>query len=318
MVLKRGNRKKLLGFFGKEAEMKIKVAIVGATGVLGRNLVSLFQREGRAVRALVRYTENIKGLLGDDSEALPCDLLKIPGSLLTEYLKGCDVVIHAASAVPARPRETRNSEWELNNQLRMEGTSKLIDAARRAGVGLYLQQSVVSAYINGDDRWLDENTPFDILPGRVMETLAVADMERRVREIKPEVMRWAILRGGTFVGPGTNQDQLIGKIRRTEEAVEGEGNYFFSPVHVEDMARAFVKAAAVKIRAGVFNVVDEPLRYGDYVDYLADRERAARPKRIRSVTKFASQRCSNEAARKQLGWFPRRSFYSPETLAVGA
>jgi nucleoside-diphosphate-sugar epimerase len=66
--------------------MKIKTAIVGATGILGRNLVSVFQREGRAVRALARRPETIKGLLGDDSEALPCDLLNIPGSLLAEYL----------------------------------------------------------------------------------------------------------------------------------------------------------------------------------------------------------------------------------------
>jgi nucleoside-diphosphate-sugar epimerase len=298
--------------------MKIKVAVVGASGVLGRNLVSLFQREGRAVRALVRFPENIKGLLADDSEALPCDLLKIPDSLLTEYLKGCDVAIHAASALPSRPYEKRGSEWELNNRLRMEGTSKLIEAARRAGVGLYLQQSVVSVYVNGDDRWLDESASFDILPHRVVETLAVADMERRVKEINPRTMGWAILRGGTFVGPGTEQERLIGRIRRMEETVEGEGSHFFSPVHVEDMARAFVKAACVKPRGGIYNVVDEPLRYGDYVDYLADRERAARPKRVRSVTKFASQRCSNEAARKQLGWFPIRSFYSPEVIAIGA
>jgi 2-alkyl-3-oxoalkanoate reductase len=298
--------------------MKIKTAIVGATGVLGRNLVSVFQREGRAVRALARRPETIKGLLGDDSEALSCDLLNIPGSLLAEYLKGCDVVIHAASALPANLRETRSSAWELNNQLRMEGTSRLIEAARRAGVEIYLQQSAVSPYVNGGDRWLDEDTPFDILPYRVLETLAVADMERRVREIKPQAMRWAILRGGTFVGTGTAQDQLIEAVRRNEVVVEGEGNQYFSPIHVEDMARAFFRAAQVKPRAGVFNVVDEPLRYGEYVDYLADRERVARPKRVRSVSRFASQRCSNEVARKQLGWFPRRSFYSPETLAVGA
>ena len=297
--------------------MKLKIAVVGATGVLGCHLVSHFQKSGRAVRALVRTPEKLKGLLTDDSEVLPCDLLRIPGSLLTEFLKGCDVVIHAATAIPAHPDEKRSSEWELNNRLRMEGTSKLINSAWRAGVELYLQQSVTGAYVDGGDRWLDENTPIDILPKRVLETLAVADMERRVREIPSPLMRWAILRGGVYAGPGTAQERLIGKLRRGEEVVPGDGGHFISPVHVADMAAAFVIASRVKPQKAVYNIVDEPVRYGDYVDGLADRERVPRPRRELALPRPVSHRCSNEAARRELGWFPWRSFYSPETLAVG-
>ena len=304
------------GYAGTEDEMVIKIAIVGATGTLGRELVSQFQKNGRAVRALVRTPDKLAGRLTGESEAVSCDLLTVPQSLLTQYLKGCDVVIHAATELPPRPNEQRGSEWEINNRLRMEGTFKLIESSWRAGIELYLQSSVVSAYINGGDRWLDEGTPIDILPGRVMETLAVADMERRVREIPPQI-RWAILRCGTLVGPGTAQDRLIGKLRRGEEVVAGDGSHFISPVHVADAASAFVQASRVKRNRAVFNIVDEPLRYGVYVDGLADRERLPRPRREGLLPKPVSHRCSNEAARKELGWFPWRSFYSPEALAVG-
>ncbi len=290
--------------------MKLKVAIVGASGVLGRNLTAQFQNEGRAVRAFVRDPGKMAGMLTDDSEALPCDLLRIPSSLLTEFLKGCDVVIHAATALPAYPLEKRGWEWQENNRLRMEGTAKLLTSAWLAGVGLYLQQSVVSAYIGGGEGWQDENTPTDILPARAVETLAVADMERRVREIASSTMRWAILRGGVFTGPGTAEDSLKENIRKGWEVVPGDGSHFISPVHVGDMAAAFVKSAKVKPQGRVFNIVDEPVRYGDYVDGLADAQRAPRPRRDLLKGKALSHRCSNEAARKELGWNPTRGLYS--------
>ncbi|HTC19898.1 MAG TPA: NAD-dependent epimerase/dehydratase family protein, partial [bacterium] len=206
--------------------MKIKAAIVGASGVLGLNLIAQFQQAGRAVRALVRNQKKVKWLLQGESEALWCDLLAIPPSLLTEQLKGCDVVIHAASEIPLQAQHA--GDWEKNNRLRMEGTSRLIDASLRAGVGLYLQASTVSAYIHGGEKRLDEATPFDIIPSRAVETLAVADMERRVREIPPDRMSWAILRLGTLTGPGTLQDLLIRDLWAGKVLVAGDGSHFIS------------------------------------------------------------------------------------------
>ena len=87
--------------------MKTKVAVVGASGVLGLNLISQFQQAGRAVRALVRNPEKVKWLLSGESESLWCDLLAIPRSLLAEQLKGCDVVIHAATEIPPGPGRQR-------------------------------------------------------------------------------------------------------------------------------------------------------------------------------------------------------------------
>jgi nucleoside-diphosphate-sugar epimerase len=297
--------------------MKTKVAIVGATGVLGRNLIHSFQREGRAVRALAQVPEKVNGLLLDDSEALPCDLLSIPGSLLTEYLKGCDVVIHAATALPSHPYEKRHLEWGLNNRLRMEGTSKLIGAAVRAGVELYIQQSMIRAYIDGQDRWLDENTPFDLSSHRLIETLAVADMERRVREINPKAIRWVILRGGTLIGPGTSQDQLLERIQNGQEVIAGDGSQYFSPVHVADLASAFVKVTKIKPSRGVFNISDRPLLYSQYVDELAKWRKVACPQRDLSLPKPISHRCCNEAAVSELGWFSKH-YLLPESEAVSA
>jgi hypothetical protein len=55
----------------------------------------------------------------------------------------------------------------------------------------------------------------------------------------------------------------------------------------------------------MFNVVDEPLRYGDYVDALADLVGAARPPRAASLPLPPSWRCTSAAARTALDWTPR-------------
>jgi nucleoside-diphosphate-sugar epimerase len=296
-------------------EMKNKIAVIGATGTLGCQLVARFQESGRAVRALAPTPEKLRGILFGESEALACDLLKTPGSLLTEYLKGCDVVIHLATQLPLRPREAK--DWEPTNRLRMEGTSRLIEASLRAGVGYYLQKGTVSAYIDGGDRWLDEETPFDILPARTVMTLAVADMERRVREIPSGRMGWAILRIGQLRGTGTKETVLDRELEEGRLSVPGDGSHYLSPVHVADAASAFVMAAQKKPRQIALNIVEEPLRYGDYLDLLAERQGWGRPPRDLSHEKNLSHRCSNAAAVKALGWTPRWGIQVQRKLAVG-
>ncbi len=283
-----------------------KVAIVGATGVLGKHLVAQFQESGRAVRALARSPEKLQGLLTGDSEVLPCNLLRVPGSLLAEYLKGCDVVVHAATEWPLRPREKR--DWEPHNRLQTEGTARLIEASLRAGVGFYLQQSTVTAYVDGGDQWQDEDTPYDITPVRAVTTLAVADMERRVRELPAGLLNSNILRLGPLTGPGTPEDALVRAIGEGREIVPGDGSHFLSPVHLVDAADAFVKASQRRPTKGVFNIVDEPIRYGDYVDGLADWLRVSRPGRDRAAARPLSHRCANKAAQRELGWEPLKRF----------
>jgi len=296
--------------------MVTKVAVIGASGVLGRQLISRFQKAGRAVRAIARTTDDLQELMQGESEALAFDLLIHPRSLLKQYLKGCDVVIHAATALPSPLDASPN--WTVNNRLRMEGTCNLIESAWRAGVGLYLQLSETNAYVNGREEWLDESAAFDIAPRKAVQTLAVAEMERQVRGASQVGLDWAILRVGTLLGSGTFQDDFITRLRRGGEKVPGDGRHFISPVHVADAAEAFVLASQKRRNERIFNIVDEPVRFGDYADQMADRLRATRPTRDLSCPPPSSHRCSNELAKRELGWTPHLGFYKRQgAVSIG-
>jgi nucleoside-diphosphate-sugar epimerase len=57
----------------------------------------------------------------------------------------------------------------------------------------------------------------------------------------------------------------------------------------------------------VFNIVAEPIRYGEYLDRLADALGIPHPPRESNLPTPPSWRCSNELARSVLGWNPKHS-----------
>ncbi len=284
----------------------MRVFIVGATGVLGRALLPLLWEQGHTVRALVRDRATLP--VADDIEALRGDLLDASiAATLPEMLAGCDAAIHIATAIPRNP--TAPDAWRANTRLRTEGTRRLLDGALAAGVPRYIQQSIVMAYPDGGDRWLDESTPLDNSPARAALVAPLIAMEGMIRKVPAAQLQWCILRGGTFVGPGTAQDDQVVWLRKKMVAIPGDGRNFISPVHVADMAAAVAAALMRASGATTFNIVDTPLRYSEYVDGLADRLGVRHPPRVAGLPTSPSYRCSNQAAREALGWAPTHSIW---------
>ncbi len=283
----------------------MRVFIVGATGVLGRALLPLLQAQGHSVRALVRDPAKLPA---DGVEAVSGDLLDAGiESPLPAMLAGCDAAVHIATAIPHNP--TAPGAWQANTRLRTEGTRRLLDATLAAGVPRYVQQSIVMAYPDGGDRWIDESTPLDSSQARASLVGPIIIMEGMLHAVPAAQLQWCILRGGTFVGPGTAQDDQVAWLRQRNVAIPGEGRNFISPIHVSDMATAIVAALEQATGGSTFNIVDTPLRYGEYLDGLSDRLGVSRPQRTPGLPSGPSYRCSNQAARTALAWTPNHSIW---------
>lgn len=280
----------------------MRMCVVGATGVLGRNLVPLLARLGHSVRALARRPrEAVPPAVTGVAEYAECDLLSAESaSRLPYWLDGCDAVMHIATAIPRDFNAP--GAWDRNSRLRREGTERLLTSSIAAGVKRYVQQSITLAYVPGGDQWLDESAPLDRSPERAETCGPVIDMEGMVRATRE--LEWVILREGTFVGPGTFQQSLAADLRNGKAAVPGDGSSFISPIHVADMAAAIAAALSKAPPGSILNVVDEPVRHGDYMDRLARTMGAPPPPRDPALPPVPSQRCTNRAAREALGWAP--------------
>ncbi|HLZ29776.1 MAG TPA: NAD(P)H-binding protein [Chloroflexota bacterium] len=276
----------------------MKVLVVGASGMLGRALVPLLVGAGHTVRALSRHP--VGPSLGVDPVA--GDLLRTD---LTPVVEGCEAVVHAATAIPRDP--SLPGAWDLNTRLRTLGTRRLVGAAQAAGVRRYVQQSIIMAYADGGDAWLDETAPFDASPARAATVEPVREMESIVRG---STLDWCILRGGQFAGPGTAQDFVVESLASGTATVPCDGAYFISPIHPADMATAAAAALAVGAPSRtIFNVVGDPLTYATYVDHLATLRGLPPPRHDESAPCPPSHRCTAAAAHTALSWHPTHSIW---------
>jgi nucleoside-diphosphate-sugar epimerase len=287
----------------------VKVFIAGSTGVLGRALVPKLISAGHELRLLVRDPRKAAELFA----GLPVQLhegdLLAPAmeSKLTSMMNGCEAVMHIATSIP---RDfSAPGAWTTNTQLRIRGTGRLQRAALDVNATTFIQQSIITAYRDGGDDWLDENTWLDETPERreIWNPVAIMESMMRLFGRQPKPMRWVILKGGTFVGAGTFQADLVDRISRGEEIVPGDGSHYVSLVHVEDIAEAYVAALERAPANSIFNIAADPIRYGDYVDQIADLISAPHPVRDPSRARPLSHRATNQAARDVLGWEPKRS-----------
>jgi dTDP-6-deoxy-L-talose 4-dehydrogenase (NAD+) len=111
----------------------MRVAVTGATGFVGRQVVSHLLARGVAVRALVRDLASAErlpvGKGGRPAEVVPCgDLFALPAEEQARLLSGIDTVIHAAWY--AEPGKYLTSPI---NVACLVGTLRLAEAFRDAG-----------------------------------------------------------------------------------------------------------------------------------------------------------------------------------------
>lgn len=275
----------------------MKITVFGASGILGAHVVPRLLERGHAVVA-------VKTPTGREPTLTHPALRLQTGSILsvndcTAALHGAEAVLHLATAIPT-PGPAM--DWSRNDEIRRAGTRNLIEAGQRQDVSRYVFQSVAMLASDASGRLLDESAP-------VVTSIATESARDLEAMVLAAPLDAAILRGGSFYGPGTGrQASLNAQAREGALQYFGDGGSFVSWIHVVDMARAVV--AAVEQRAnGVMNIVDDlPVTERVLFEHIARQVGGAAP-----VTGgrpiFPSFNLSNRKAREQLDWAPAYPSY---------
>ena len=291
----------------------MRVAIAGATGVLGRRMVRQFLERGHGVVGLARDEKGLETIRRLGGEAVVGDIFDA-GSLAAAFGRA-DVVIHAATSIPVNVSGSR-AAWELNDRLRREGTRALVEAAARVGAKTYVQQSVVWVARPADDSFFEEKTEVGV-PGELYAS--AFDGERIAREAGGRHgFNVAVLRCGGFYAPDAQHTRMFaqGLLKRRLPLIGG-GSAVSANLHADDAAGAFV-AAAEAGRSGLWHVTDdEPTTIREMLLEFARELGAPRPRRLplwlarlfvpKVVLDFftRSTRTSNRLFREEVGWSPR-------------
>ena len=156
----------------------MRTFLAGGSGVIGARLIPLLTAAGHIVGATTRSPDKASVLAELGAEPIVVDVLD------AECLQQCvvdfapQIVLHQVTHLPDRI-EAIAAHAGMNNRVRREGTANLVAAARAAGAGTLIAQSVA---------WT--------LPG---------DGGRAVQDLEDQVLRagGVVVRYGQFYGPDT-------------------------------------------------------------------------------------------------------------------
>ena len=217
----------------------MKVAITGASGLVGSSLVPFLTTGGHEVVRLVRRTPRAKDEARWDPDA---------GEVEAAGLEGVDAVVHLAGENIAGGRWTESRKSLLRSS--RVGPTRLL-AATLAGIErkpkVLISASAVGYYGNRGDAWVSEkDSPADDFLGRLTvewETAADPAREAGIRVVHPRIGVVLSPTGGALgkmllpfraglggvVGPGTQYmswialDDLLGVVHHLLNRVDIEG-----------------------------------------------------------------------------------------------
>jgi nucleoside-diphosphate-sugar epimerase len=275
----------------------MKIGVIGATGILGRNVVPRLLANGHAVRAIVRREAAVPRFAAIGAETALADIFD--SDRLTAALEGCDAAINVATAVP-RPGDP--PEWDENSKVRVDGTRSFLHAATAANVTRVLHQSIAMINKSDDGAWVDEDAPYHAVP----HTQSAVDLEALARASD---LDWRIVRAALFYGPGTGRDDFVRRQARDGELkIPGDGHDYLSQIHISDLAAAVVAVLESPGERQIYLASDdEPATYKALYNYICALEGVPPPSSGGPVF-LPSFRVRNEKLRS-LGWTPHYPTY---------
>lgn len=226
-----------------------------------------------------------------------------------------DVVIHQLTAFGA----TDADPLAETIRIRTEGTRNLVAAASASCAKRLITQSISFVCSPAGQGLTDEATPLYLDSPAAMRPLveSVAELERHTLDANG--LEGVVLRYGWFYGPGTNYDpngSIPRSIRKARAPIVGAGAGCYSFIHVDDAARATVKALT-RAKPGIYNIVDdEPGRLAQWLPAVAAMLGAPAPAQVDESTARQSlgdllvyimneqKGASNAKAKSGLQWAP--------------
>ncbi len=230
----------------------LRIGVTGSTGLIGRRLIDLISVLGhQAVRILRPASIDRMQEFPLSSKAV----LWRPGTGFSDepVMQNLDAVIHLAGKGIASTRWTDSAKRAIRKS-RVEGTQALVrdlcklDSTPKA----FVCASGVGIYGDRSSEVLDETTP----PGNDFLSELARDWESAAMEFAAAGNRVAIGRLGIALHPRQGAlAKLLIPFQLGVGGPVGNGRQYWSWIHVDDAAAAFLYLAANPTCAGAYNLV---------------------------------------------------------------
>ena len=231
-----------------------KIAVTGASGLIGSALVAQLKSDGHEVQKIVRRPIRTS----DEVSWNP-----IKGEIDLQALEGVDAIFHLAGAGVGDKRWTAAYRSEILNS-RLLGTTTIATACEQLQPDVFISASAIGYYGETGDRAVTETDRggSDFLSIVCREWEAVADLAPSIRTIK--------LRTGLVLDPtGGALGRMIPLFKFGLGGKLGSGKQWWSWITLHDQIRAMVFLMNSKIEGAVNLTSPNPVTNQEFTAALA-------------------------------------------------
>jgi 2-alkyl-3-oxoalkanoate reductase len=258
----------------------MRVLVVGATGVIGRQLVPQLLAAGDQVSATTRSPAKVADLRAAGADPLVLDGLDAGAVDRAVAQAEPEVIVHEMTSIPATINLRKfDRTFAPTNALRTAGIDHLLAAAKAHGVRRVIAQSYAgwpNARSGGPVK--TEADPLDPDPPAAQRA-SLAAIQHLECALTSAPLEGIALRYGSLYGPGASE-VFVSMLKRRQVPMIGKGTAIWSFLHVTDAAGATV-AAVHGGPPGIYNIVDdEPAAVAEWLPVIARAAAAPKPLRV--------------------------------------
>ena len=231
-----------------------KIAVTGASGLIGSALVAQLKSDGHQVQKIVRRPVRT----ADEVSWNP-----IKGEIDLQSLEGVDAIFHLAGAGVGDKRWSASYRSEILNS-RLLGTTTIATACEQLQPDVFISGSAIGYYGETGDRAVTETDRggSDFLSVVCREWEAVADLAPSIRTIK--------LRTGLVLDPtGGALGRMIPLFKFGLGGKLGSGKQWWSWITLHDQIRAMIFLMNSKIEGAVNLTAPNPVTNQEFTAALA-------------------------------------------------
>ena len=231
-----------------------RIAITGASGLIGTALVGHLKAEGHTVQRLVRRAVVAPDEIAWDPQTGYVDI---------EALRGVDAVIHLAGVGVGDKRWSKKYKSEILNS-RLLGTTAIAKAVAEVKPQVFISASAIGWYGESGNRAVIESDRVgdDFLAAVCREWEAAADLAGSVRTVK--------IRTGLVLDPtGGALGKMLPLFRLGLGGKLGSGKQWWSWITLHDVIRAISFILDSKIEGPVNLTAPNPVTNQEFTSALA-------------------------------------------------
>jgi nucleoside-diphosphate-sugar epimerase len=237
--------------------------VTGGSGFIGGRLIGRLTREGVKVRALARSDGSAATVEAAGAEPVRGDLDN--EEAMRAGAEGCKYAFHVAAKV-----EDWGDPADFE-RLNVEGTKRVLRAARAAGVQRFVHVGTEAALLAGDPLVnADESAP--LRPdSKSLYPSSKAKAELAVRDASADGFATVVVRPRFVWGPGdaTVLPTIVDAVEAGKFAFIGGGGHRTSTTHVDNAVEGMVLAADKGAPGAAYFVTDgDPIVFREWIGKL--------------------------------------------------